>query len=172
MEDFALPLPITVICELPGVPYEDRVDFRVWSDAFLSTTEFTADEDREHTGEMAAYMAALIASRRREPTGDLLGALVVARDSEDRLAVRAAGSALGGGADHLEDRHVHQGACPPAGDLGRADGLTVPGQCRGPGSGRAGAGARGVPWTAPAPGRWPLPQYAVSERRGGVGGSC
>ncbi|WP_198320604.1 cytochrome P450 [Actinosynnema pretiosum] len=86
VEEFALPLPITVICELLGVPYADRVDFRVWSDAFLSTTKFTPDEVREHTGKMAGYIAGLIAQRRREPTEDLLGALVVARDDEDRLS--------------------------------------------------------------------------------------
>ncbi|PPK71128.1 cytochrome P450 [Actinokineospora auranticolor] len=83
---FALPLPITVICELLGVPFEDRVDFRVWSDAFLSTTKYTPDEVRDHTDRMMAYMAGLIAQRRETPTDDLIGALVVARDEEDRLS--------------------------------------------------------------------------------------
>ncbi|MGW0895302.1 cytochrome P450 [Saccharopolyspora sp. NPDC002578] len=89
VEDFALPLPITVICELLGVPYEDRKDFRVWSDAFLSTTKFTLDEVVECVGLLREYMARLIAERResRHDDGrdDLLSALVAARDDDDRL---------------------------------------------------------------------------------------
>ncbi|MCX2729803.1 cytochrome P450 [Saccharopolyspora sp. NFXS83] len=89
VEDFALPLPITVICELLGVPYEDRKDFRVWSDAFLSTTKFTLDEVIESVGLLREYMARLIAERResRHEDGrdDLLSALVAARDDDDRL---------------------------------------------------------------------------------------
>ncbi|WP_243793773.1 cytochrome P450 [Saccharopolyspora gloriosae] len=89
VEDFALPLPITVICELLGVPYEDRKDFRVWSDAFLSTTKFTVEEVTECVGLLREYMARLIAERResRHEDGrdDLLSALVAARDDDDRL---------------------------------------------------------------------------------------
>lgn len=86
VEDFALPLPVTVICELLGVPYGDRGDFRVWSDAFLSTTRFTPGEVRECVENLRAYMAGLIAMRREEATDDLLSALVAARDDEDRLS--------------------------------------------------------------------------------------
>ncbi|TQS44711.1 cytochrome P450 [Cryptosporangium phraense] len=85
--DFALPLPITVICELLGVPYDDRADFRVWSDAFLSTTRFSMEEVLENVGRMRAYMAGLIAQRRADPRDDLISALVAARDEdEDRLS--------------------------------------------------------------------------------------
>jgi len=71
VEDFALPLPVTVICELLGVPYEDRVDFRRWSSAFLSTTRFTPDEVRAAVESMRGYMAGLIARRRERATDDL-----------------------------------------------------------------------------------------------------
>ncbi|WP_329246056.1 cytochrome P450 [Actinoallomurus sp. NBC_01490] len=86
VEDFALPLPITVICELLGVPVEDRVDFRLWSDAFLSTTRFTPDQVTEYVGRMREYMAGLIAEHRETPRDDLIGALVTARDEQDRLS--------------------------------------------------------------------------------------
>lgn len=86
VEDFALPLPTTVICELLGVPVGDRVDFRLWSDAFLSTTRYTPDQVTEYTGRMRDYMAGLIAEHRREPRDDLIGALVTARDEQDRLS--------------------------------------------------------------------------------------
>jgi cytochrome P450 len=77
---------VTVICELLGVPFEDRGDFRGWSDAFLSTTKFTPDEVRAAHTSMREYMAGLIAQRRETPHEDLLGALVAARDEDDRLS--------------------------------------------------------------------------------------
>jgi cytochrome P450 len=86
VEEFALPLPITVICELLGVPVEDRADFRIWSDAFLSTTKFSPAEVGEHVGRLRDYMAGLIAQRREAAQDDLLSAFVVARDEEDRLS--------------------------------------------------------------------------------------
>ncbi|EWC62404.1 putative cytochrome P450 hydroxylase [Actinokineospora spheciospongiae] len=86
VEAFALPLPITVICELLGVPFADRGDFRYWSDAFLSTSKYTPDEVLECMGKLREYMAGLIAERREHATDDLLGALVIARDDEDRLS--------------------------------------------------------------------------------------
>ena len=86
VEDFALPLPITVICELLGVPFEDRADFRLWSDALLSTTKFPIEQVAEHRIRLRDYMAGLIAQRRATPRDDLLTALVVARDDEDRLS--------------------------------------------------------------------------------------
>jgi len=86
VEAFALPLPITVICELLGVPFADRDDFRYWSDAFLSTSKYTPDEVLECMGKLREYMAGLIAERREHATDDLLGALVIARDDEDRLS--------------------------------------------------------------------------------------
>ncbi|MEU6409774.1 cytochrome P450 [Microbispora sp. NPDC046933] len=86
VEDFGLPLPITVICELLGVPVEDRVDFRTWSDALLSTTRFTPEQVARCMDLLREYMAGLIAQRRQTPKDDLLSALVAARDNEERLS--------------------------------------------------------------------------------------
>jgi cytochrome P450 len=86
VEDFALPLPVTVICELLGVPLDDRVDFRLWSEAFLSTTKFTPGEIAEYRTQLRDYMTGLVAQRRTAPQDDLLSALVAARDEEDRLS--------------------------------------------------------------------------------------
>jgi cytochrome P450 len=84
--DFGLPLPVTMICELLGVPAEDRPDFEVWSQAFVSTTSITGEERTALIGRLMEYFAGLVRLRREEPTDDLLGALVAARDGQGRLA--------------------------------------------------------------------------------------
>lgn len=83
---FALPLPITVICELLGVPFADRDDFRRWSDSFVSTTKFTPAEAAGYRARLQEYMAGLIAEHRKAPKDDLIGDLVTARDADDRLS--------------------------------------------------------------------------------------
>ena len=85
VENFALPLPVAVICELLGVPVEDRPRFRVWSDAALSTSRLTAEESEASREELRDYMRGLIAAHRAEPADDLMTALIEARDMHDRL---------------------------------------------------------------------------------------
>jgi cytochrome P450 RapN len=82
----AWPLPISVICDLLGVPFADRESFRGWTDAALGLGADQVDaivSARQHLGE---YIAGLIAQRRVRPAEDLLTALVAARDKEDRLS--------------------------------------------------------------------------------------
>lgn len=84
-EALCWPLPITIICELLGVPFEDRGQFQTWTDRLLV---LSGDPSESNTArdELGAYIAALIARRRAHPSDDLLGALVDARDNEDRLS--------------------------------------------------------------------------------------
>jgi cytochrome P450 len=85
LASFAFPLPITVICELLGVPVADRDQFRVWSATIVADT--TSPEVFEaHATAMTRYFQALIATRRRQPADDLLSALISARDNTDRLS--------------------------------------------------------------------------------------
>jgi cytochrome P450 len=86
VEAFALPLPVAVICELLGVPVEDRGRFRAWSDDALSTSRLTAEEFAASRTQMRAYMAGLVARHRAEPADDLMTALIEARDAHDRLS--------------------------------------------------------------------------------------
>ncbi|MBW0117505.1 cytochrome P450 [Pseudonocardia abyssalis] len=84
----SVPLPVTIICELLGVPVQDRDIFRAGADAALSTTAMTAQERGAARDALITYMAGLVAQRREEPTDDLLGALVTARDEGDALSER------------------------------------------------------------------------------------
>jgi cytochrome P450 len=85
VENYALPIPVAVICELLGVPVEDRPQFRVWSDAVLSTSRLTAEEFGRNHEELRDYLRGLIAQRRAEPADDLMTDLIAARDEQDKL---------------------------------------------------------------------------------------
>jgi cytochrome P450 len=87
VEGFTMPFPITIICELLGVPFEDRDDFRQWSNQALSTVGgYTPEEAMDGVMKLYAYFADLVEKRRTHPTDDLMSALVAARDNDDRLS--------------------------------------------------------------------------------------
>ncbi|RDI19687.1 cytochrome P450 [Lentzea flaviverrucosa] len=87
VEGFSTPFPITIICELLGVPFEDREDFRRWSNQALSTIGgHTPEEAMDGVAKLYAYFTELVAKRRARPMDDLISALVAARDNEDRLS--------------------------------------------------------------------------------------
>jgi cytochrome P450 len=85
VEDFARPLPVSVICDLLGVPFADHHIFREWTEGLTNDATAKGDVLKDLGNALAAYMSGLIAQRRREPTDDLLGALVYARDNGDKL---------------------------------------------------------------------------------------
>jgi cytochrome P450 len=102
VEHFATPLPIQVICELLGVPFTDRHLFHVWSEAIVSTTSLPPEQIREYLDNLYGYIGELVEQRRREPTDDLICAMVRARDEhEDRFTeeevVRLAAGLLAAG---------------------------------------------------------------------------
>lgn len=84
-EAVSFPLPALVICELLGVPIRDRGDFRRWCDE-------AADMDDEvqslsGLGALWRYMEALVESKRRTPSDDVLSDLVVRLDDGSDTAV-------------------------------------------------------------------------------------
>jgi cytochrome P450 len=79
----SFPLPVAVICELLGVPFEDRKLFIGWSAAFLSQTSLPAMEILAAQAALRDYMTALVADKRRRPGDDLLSALIAVRDEDD-----------------------------------------------------------------------------------------
>jgi cytochrome P450 len=86
LADYAFPLPMTVICELVGVPEGDREDFRRWTNVMVGATFADPDAFREAATALVGYVRELIAIRRAQPADDLLSALVAARDGGDRLS--------------------------------------------------------------------------------------
>jgi cytochrome P450 PksS len=87
IDDYAFPLPITVIAELMGVPVADRDRFRAWSSAVVTDrAEPGAWEAVEAAGQaFVAYLRDLFEERRRNPRPDLVTALVEAEEAGDRL---------------------------------------------------------------------------------------
>lgn len=85
VDSFAFPLPITVICELIGVPDLDRDAFRLLSNGVVSPAGATEEGDAVRA--MGGYLAELIENKRRSPGEDLLSALIAARyEDEDALS--------------------------------------------------------------------------------------
>ncbi|MFG1807211.1 cytochrome P450 [Streptomyces sp. NPDC049040] len=80
----ALQLPVIVICELLGVPEAERAAVRRWSADLFADGRPDVIDAASHG--LAEYMAALIASKRKQPGDALLDRLITARDGEDRLS--------------------------------------------------------------------------------------
>ncbi|RDI27831.1 cytochrome P450 family protein [Lentzea flaviverrucosa] len=85
LEAFAFPLPITVICELLGIPIDNRDDFREWSNQLL--TFGTPEQVKAAAGAMAGFLFQHVtAIAEAEPNDTFFSALVHADDSGDRLS--------------------------------------------------------------------------------------
>jgi len=91
IRDLAFPLPVLVICELLGIPKEDRARFvnaTASGAALLNPVPPTREElDRANEGTLAtgAYFESLFEHRRKDPRDDLLSLLVQAEEAGDRL---------------------------------------------------------------------------------------
>lgn len=87
IDAFSFPLPIMVITEMLGVPSEDRLKFRTWSNALLDGAD--NPESFEHVKmqmfEFAMYLRDLIVTKREQPTDDLVGRLIQTEADGDKL---------------------------------------------------------------------------------------
>src|SRR5262249_27576333 len=91
--DLAYWLPVTVIQELLGLPSDDRVKLKTWSDQFAQY--FAKDPSQVTPAEYATVMASIeaqrqyfmdfIVRRRAKPGSDLLSALLHVEESGDCL---------------------------------------------------------------------------------------
>ncbi len=89
VDDLAYPLPVTVICDLLGVPREDEPRFHAWATQLATALEPESRRDEalrarntETFDAIADYMRDLIREKRRAPKDDLLSGLATATDPE------------------------------------------------------------------------------------------
>lgn len=80
-ERFAYPLPIQVICELIGLPEEQRAEMRKCVDGVFSTT-LTPEESVANGERLYGMLAALVASKRAAPGEDLTSDLIGQRGED------------------------------------------------------------------------------------------
>ena len=87
MHDFAYLLPVTVICELIGIPESDRESFRPIARDLAGVFELndlqTLPAINAAAVELLAYFTGLAAARRRDPKDDLLTDLLAIADADD-----------------------------------------------------------------------------------------
>ncbi|MFD3999037.1 cytochrome P450 [Streptomyces sp. NPDC058548] len=82
VDRYAEPLPIMVICELLGMPYEDRPRIREWATRLIAVTAYTRPEIEAAMDQIAAYLVELIAERRTARDEGLVSELVALNDRE------------------------------------------------------------------------------------------
>ena len=81
----AVPLPVQVICELLGVPYADRDQFRAWSEAVGNVHDQTRSE--QGLGELFGYGQQLVARKREQPGDDFISRLCADGLGDDEIAM-------------------------------------------------------------------------------------
>ncbi|PNY79872.1 cytochrome P450 family protein [Deinococcus koreensis] len=86
MGDLALPVPLTVIGHILGVPERDRGKFVTWTKAVVSLGDRNPLFVIPTLLSFMRYTRRLIAQRRAVPADDLISALVLAQDQNDALS--------------------------------------------------------------------------------------
>jgi vitamin D3 1,25-hydroxylase len=81
---YSIPLPTAVICELLGVPVDDRDAFGAWSSTLID--EGTEEEKNLANASLAAYLAELVERKRAEPDEALISALIEVSEEGDQLS--------------------------------------------------------------------------------------
>lgn len=87
ISQFTYPLPVTVICEMLGIPEEDREKTREWSDQLLKPqTPESIEEVVQDLTDFSNYLRELFAAKRAAPGDDLTSQLLQVEVEGDRLS--------------------------------------------------------------------------------------
>lgn len=89
--DYAEPMPVFVIADLLGVPREDHIKLRDWSQAIVhmyepGVAEATKSAAIEASTAFSDYVRAVVDERRSRPGDDLISDLISARDEGSKLS--------------------------------------------------------------------------------------
>ena len=87
-QDIAIPLPVTLIAEILGIPAERMADFRRWSEALVGALAASVDLDRVGADllEMSQFFSEIVVERRKDPGDDLISAIAAATPDGERLS--------------------------------------------------------------------------------------
>jgi len=86
IQDYALPLPMTIITEILGVPMRDRNKFHGWSKAIVSINSFRAPWLVIPSVWMFyRYLRGFFKFKRADPSDDLTSALIQVEEAGDKL---------------------------------------------------------------------------------------
>lgn len=86
IDAFAFPLPIIVICEMLGIPTEDRDNFRIWSNSMIEGSNGAYAQDiQKHMQDFIQYLRDRFETVRKNPGEDLISKLIVAEEQGDQL---------------------------------------------------------------------------------------
>ena len=87
INDYALPLPMTIITEILGVPTKDRHKFHKWSKAVVSLSSPNVTiRVIPSVWMFIRYLRRFFKVRRRDPQDDLASALIEAEEAGDKLS--------------------------------------------------------------------------------------
>jgi cytochrome P450 len=93
--ELALPLPILVICELLGVPYRDRDQFRTWTQDAANVVDSARSE--HGLTQLYEYGMTLVDQKRAQPADDVISRLCAIDDvADDEVATAAMGLLFAG----------------------------------------------------------------------------
>ncbi|QLE75290.1 cytochrome P450 [Streptomyces rectiverticillatus] len=81
---FAKPIPTIIICELLGVPYQDRDSFQAHIDSFMNGEPSEEELIAAYTATQR-YLAELVATKRANPTDDVLSELTDSDLTDEEL---------------------------------------------------------------------------------------
>ena len=85
--DYALPLPVTIIAEMLGVPVSDRGRFQRWTAALVDFSgAWSVIRAVPSAWALLRYIRQLVRLRRRRPEKDLISALVATEEGGDKLS--------------------------------------------------------------------------------------